>query len=189
MLDTAKRLLDALAAQRRAALHGDGRDGGGGPDRGRAAGTSSIWRSGQPAAPAPRTAIAAARAALDGPHRATPRRSASRRCGRASRGTMRETYNVDVDPGADRRHDRLVGRRSSSPFWRCSSPATGSALANPGYPPYRHILTALGCEPVLIETDADDPLGDDAGSAARGASQEAAARACWSRARPIRPAP
>ncbi len=28
------------------------------------------------------------------------------------------------------------------------------ALASPGYPPYRHILTALGCEPVLIETDA-----------------------------------
>jgi aspartate/methionine/tyrosine aminotransferase len=28
------------------------------------------------------------------------------------------------------------------------------AIANPGYPPYRHILAALGCEPVLIETDA-----------------------------------
>jgi aspartate/methionine/tyrosine aminotransferase len=25
-------------------------------------------------------------------------------------------------------------------------------IANPGYPPYRHILKALGCEPVLIET-------------------------------------
>jgi aspartate/methionine/tyrosine aminotransferase len=29
------------------------------------------------------------------------------------------------------------------------------AVAVPGYPPYRHILTALGCEPVLIETSAD----------------------------------
>jgi len=29
------------------------------------------------------------------------------------------------------------------------------ALANPGYPPYRHILSALGCEPVLIETSAE----------------------------------
>jgi aspartate/methionine/tyrosine aminotransferase len=28
-------------------------------------------------------------------------------------------------------------------------------LANPGYPPYRHILSALGCEPVLIETSAE----------------------------------
>jgi len=29
------------------------------------------------------------------------------------------------------------------------------ALANPGYPPYRHILSALGCEPVLIDTSAE----------------------------------
>jgi len=28
------------------------------------------------------------------------------------------------------------------------------ALAVPGYPPYRHILSALGCEPVAIETSA-----------------------------------
>ena len=28
------------------------------------------------------------------------------------------------------------------------------AVALPGYPPYRHILSALGCEPVLIETSA-----------------------------------
>ena len=28
-------------------------------------------------------------------------------------------------------------------------------MANPGYPPYRHILSALGCEPVLIETGAE----------------------------------
>jgi aspartate/methionine/tyrosine aminotransferase len=28
------------------------------------------------------------------------------------------------------------------------------AIACPGYPPYRHILSALGCEPVLIETGA-----------------------------------
>ena len=27
------------------------------------------------------------------------------------------------------------------------------AVALPGYPPYRHILSALGCEPVLIETN------------------------------------
>ena len=29
------------------------------------------------------------------------------------------------------------------------------ALANPGYPPYRHILSALGCEPVLLQTSAE----------------------------------
>jgi aspartate/methionine/tyrosine aminotransferase len=31
-------------------------------------------------------------------------------------------------------------------------PGDRVAVAVPGYPPYRHILTALGCEPVLIET-------------------------------------
>jgi aspartate/methionine/tyrosine aminotransferase len=34
-------------------------------------------------------------------------------------------------------------------------PGDRVAIANPGYPPYRHILTALGCEPVLIETGAE----------------------------------
>jgi len=34
-------------------------------------------------------------------------------------------------------------------------PGDRVALANPGYPPYRHILSALGCEPVLIETSAE----------------------------------
>src|SRR5258708_21756632 len=31
-------------------------------------------------------------------------------------------------------------------------PGDGVAIANRGYPPYRHILKVLGCEPVLIET-------------------------------------
>jgi aspartate/methionine/tyrosine aminotransferase len=31
-------------------------------------------------------------------------------------------------------------------------PGDRVAVTVPGYPPYRHILTALGCEPVLIET-------------------------------------
>ena len=37
-------------------------------------------------------------------------------------------------------------------FLALFEPGDRVALANPGYPPYRHILTALGCEPVLIET-------------------------------------
>ena len=53
---------------------------------------------GQPAAPAPATAIAAARAALDGPHRAIPRRSAFRRCGRASRAIMPRPTACRLDP-------------------------------------------------------------------------------------------
>jgi aspartate/methionine/tyrosine aminotransferase len=34
-------------------------------------------------------------------------------------------------------------------------PGDRIAVAVPGYPPYRHILTALGCEPVLIETSSE----------------------------------
>jgi aspartate/methionine/tyrosine aminotransferase len=33
-------------------------------------------------------------------------------------------------------------------------PGDRVAVACPGYPPYRHILTALGCEPVMIEISA-----------------------------------
>src|SRR5690606_14263971 len=40
-------------------------------------------------------------------------------------------------------------------FLALFEPGDRVALANPGYPPYRHILTALGCEPVLIETTAE----------------------------------
>jgi aspartate/methionine/tyrosine aminotransferase len=40
-------------------------------------------------------------------------------------------------------------------FLALFEPGDRVALANPGYPPYRHILSALGCEPILIETSAD----------------------------------
>jgi aspartate/methionine/tyrosine aminotransferase len=35
-------------------------------------------------------------------------------------------------------------------------PGDRVAVTVPGYPPYRHILTALGCEPVLIETGSEN---------------------------------
>src|SRR6266404_4859533 len=37
-------------------------------------------------------------------------------------------------------------------FLAMFEPGDRVAVTVPGYPPYRHILTALGCEPVLIET-------------------------------------
>jgi aspartate/methionine/tyrosine aminotransferase len=40
-------------------------------------------------------------------------------------------------------------------FLALFDPGDRVAVAVPGYPPYRHILTALGCQPVLIETTAD----------------------------------
>jgi aspartate/methionine/tyrosine aminotransferase len=40
-------------------------------------------------------------------------------------------------------------------FLSMFEPGDRVAVTVPGYPPYRHILTALGCEPVLIETSGE----------------------------------
>jgi aspartate/methionine/tyrosine aminotransferase len=105
---------------------------------------------GQPAASAPSTAIAAARAALGGRIAYTEalgipslRKRIARHYG--------DAYGVAMDPG------RIVITTGSSAGFILAFLAlfeTGDriALASPGYPPYRHILTALGCEPVLIDT-------------------------------------
>jgi len=105
---------------------------------------------GQPAAPAPATALAAARAALANPIAYTEalgipslRRRIARHYG--------ERHGVDLDPA------RVVVTTGSSAgfmlaFLSLFEPGDRVAIACPGYPPYRHILTALGCEPVLIET-------------------------------------
>ena len=65
-----------------------------------------------------------------------------------------DEYDVTVDPAC------VVVTTGSSAgfilaFLALFEPGDRVALANPGYPPYRHILTALGCEPVLIETGED----------------------------------
>jgi aspartate/methionine/tyrosine aminotransferase len=105
---------------------------------------------GQPAAPAPRTAIEAARRALDGPLRYTEALGIGSLRSRIAR-HYGETYNVDLDPA------RVIVTTGSSAgfilaFLAMFEPGDRVGIANPGYPPYRHILTALGCEPVLIET-------------------------------------
>jgi aspartate/methionine/tyrosine aminotransferase len=109
---------------------------------------------GQPAAPAPATAIAAAQAAL-----AHARIGYTETLGipslreRIAR-HYAETYDLALDPA------RVVVTTGSSggfilAFLSLFEPGDRVALANPGYPPYRHILSALGCEPVLIETSAE----------------------------------
>ena len=105
---------------------------------------------GQPAAPAPSTAIAAARAALD-----TARIAYTEALGIASLRTRiarhyADSYRIDVDPA------RIVVTTGSSAgfllaFLALFEPGDRVAIACPGYPPYRNILTALGCEPVGIE--------------------------------------
>ena len=106
---------------------------------------------GQPAAGAPKTAIAAAQAAL-----ATGRIDYTSALGipslreRIAR-HYRDVYGCTVSP------DRIVVTTGSSggfilAFLSMFEPGDRVAVTVPGYPPYRHILTALGCEPVLIET-------------------------------------
>src|SRR5262252_3131494 len=109
---------------------------------------------GQPAAPAPTTAIEAAQGAL-----AHGRIGYTETLGIPSLRTRiarhyRDAYNLSIDPG------RVVVTTGSSggfilAFLSLFEAGDRVAVANPGYPPYRHILSALGCEPVLIATSAE----------------------------------
>jgi aspartate/methionine/tyrosine aminotransferase len=110
---------------------------------------------GQPSAPAPRTALNAARAALE--HGRIDYTSAlgipslRQRIARH----YHESYGCTVSP------ERIVVTTGSSggfilAFLSMFEPGDRIAVTVPGYPPYRHILTALGCEPVLIETSSEN---------------------------------
>jgi aspartate/methionine/tyrosine aminotransferase len=108
---------------------------------------------GQPAAPAPSTAIAAARTALSGRLAYTEALGIPSLRARIAR-HYRDAHGLEVDPG------RIVITTGSSAgfilaFLALFEPGDRVAIASPGYPPYRHILTALGCEPVMIETSAE----------------------------------
>jgi aspartate/methionine/tyrosine aminotransferase len=106
---------------------------------------------GQPAACAPASAIAAARAAL-----VVGRLGYTEALGIPSLRARiaqhyAERYAIEIDPA------RIVVTTGSSAgfvmaFLALFDPGDRVAVAVPGYPPYRHILTALGCQPVLIET-------------------------------------
>jgi len=109
---------------------------------------------GQPAAPAPATAIKAAQDALaHGRIGYTETLGIPSLRARIAR-HYKDTYDLALDPA------RVVVTTGSSggfilAFLSLFEPGDRVALANPGYPPYRHILSALGCEPVLIETSAE----------------------------------
>ncbi|WLB50479.1 pyridoxal phosphate-dependent aminotransferase [Bradyrhizobium japonicum] len=109
---------------------------------------------GQPATGAPKTAIAAAHAALEaGRIDYTSALGIPSLRERITR-HYRDAYGCDVSP------ERIVVTTGSSggfilAFLSMFAPGDRVAVTVPGYPPYRHILTALGCEPVLIETTND----------------------------------
>ena len=109
---------------------------------------------GQPSAPAPKTARLAAQRALEAGRidytSALGIPSLRERIARH----YRDAYRCQVDPS------RVVVTTGSSgafilAFLAMFEPGDRVAVTVPGYPPYRHILTALGCEPVLIETTSD----------------------------------
>jgi aspartate/methionine/tyrosine aminotransferase len=108
---------------------------------------------GQPAAGAPVPAIAAAQTALVsgriGYTVALGNLSLRRRIARH----YAERHGADVDPA------RIVVTTGSSAgfmlaFLTLFEPGDRIAIASPGYPPYRNILTALGCESVAVEVTA-----------------------------------
>jgi aspartate/methionine/tyrosine aminotransferase len=109
---------------------------------------------GQPWAGAPQAALGAAHAALDGMRidytSALGIHSLRQRIARH----YREAYGCAVDA------ERIVITTGSSgafilAFLAMFEPGDRVAVTVPGYPPYRHILSALGCEPVLIETTSE----------------------------------
>jgi aspartate/methionine/tyrosine aminotransferase len=107
---------------------------------------------GQPDRPAPATALAAAQGALGRRIAYTEALGMPSLRKRIAR-HYAEVYGYDLDPA------RVVVTTGSSggfilAFLSLFAAGDRVALANPGYPPYRHILSALGCEPVLIETSA-----------------------------------
>jgi len=108
---------------------------------------------GQPAAGAPASAIAAARAALAATPLGYTETLGIASLRRRIAGAYGEWYGLDIDPA------RIVVTTGSSAGFMLAFLATfeagdRAAVALPGYPPYRHTLSALGCEPVAIETNA-----------------------------------
>ncbi len=106
---------------------------------------------GQPGTSAPRAVLDAARAALEGDRigytDAAGLPSLRARIARH----YGDTLGLDIDPA------RIAVTTGSSggfllSFLACFDPGDRVALAAPGYPAYRNILTALGVEPVLLET-------------------------------------
>jgi len=109
---------------------------------------------GQPGTPAPRAVLDAARRALEedrigytDAHGILPLRKRLAR-------HYREAYGVEVDP------DRIMVTTGSSGSFLLGFLAAFDirdrvALAAPGYPAYRNILTAIGVEPVLLPTEVE----------------------------------
>jgi aspartate/methionine/tyrosine aminotransferase len=106
---------------------------------------------GQPAVGAPAPAIAAARAALGNGTLGYTETLGLAELRRRIAQSYAERHGLDVDPA------RIVVTTGSSAgfilaFLAAFEAGDRVAVPLPGYPPYRHILSALGCEPACVET-------------------------------------
>src|SRR6266700_1860878 len=116
-----------------------------------AAGISVIHLEvGQPGTPAPQAVLDAAREALGCDRLGYTDALGIAPLREAIAGHYRDQYGVAIDPG-----EIVVTTGSSAAFQlaflAAFEPGERVALAAPGYPAYRNILSALGLEPVLIE--------------------------------------
>ena len=121
---------------------------------------------GQPSTPAPAGVLAAARRAWRARPSAIPTRSACRRCARRSPRITGCAMASTLDPA------RVVVTTGSSgafllAFLAAFEPGDRVALAAPGYPAYRNILTALDLVPVELPAGPGERYQADARSAAR----------------------
>ncbi|NNE83503.1 MAG: pyridoxal phosphate-dependent aminotransferase [Alphaproteobacteria bacterium] len=110
---------------------------------------------GQPGTPAPQKVIAAAQRALQEELLGYTDSFGVPELRQRIARHYTDFYGVTVDPA------RVVVTTGSSggfllAFLSAFEPGDRVALAAPGYPAYRNILTALGVEPVLLETNAAD---------------------------------
>ena len=108
---------------------------------------------GQPGTPAPRAALDAVKRALDRETLGYTVALGLPELRARIAGHYRQRYGVDVAP------ERVVVTTGSSAgfvlaFLALFDAGAKVALPSPGYPCYRHILTALGQVPVLLTTDA-----------------------------------
>ena len=118
---------------------------------------------GQPGTPAPETARAAVRAALDTETLGYTAALGSDALRARIAASYRERYGVGVD------ENRVIVCSGSSAafllaFLAVFDAGARVALPSPGYPCYRHILSALGCRTPLIETGPEGrwmPTPDD----------------------------
>ena len=119
--------------------------------------------AGQPStgAPAPVNAEAIRLLAVRRPARLHAGHRASPSCARRSPATTGGATAIDVDRRRRRRDDRVAAAASCWRSSRRSSVGDRVAMARPGYPCYRNVLTALGCEVVEIPTGPGDPVPAD----------------------------